>query len=144
MLQYLELSQLQVSDFISYGGAALADTTASPGGGIGHYLRQFGPLGAESAAIYPERMRTNRGSTYVGPEHLFGTPAMDYLISPSSDCRNAGGETKPSDGTPGCWKARRDPVPGPPPGRLPARRGGGLLEADRLSVRLRRGARRRR
>ena len=25
-------------------------------------------------------------------------------MSPSSDCRNAGGETKPSDGTPGCWK----------------------------------------
>ena len=43
MLQYLEMSQLQVSDFISYGAAALADTTASPGGGIGHYLRQFGP-----------------------------------------------------------------------------------------------------
>jgi phospholipid/cholesterol/gamma-HCH transport system substrate-binding protein len=104
MLQYLELSQLQVSDFISYGGAALADTTASPGGGIGHYLRQFGPTGAEGAAIYPERMRTNRGQTYVGPQHLFGPPAMDYLISPSSDCRNAGGETKPSDGTPGCWK----------------------------------------
>jgi hypothetical protein len=101
----MEMSQLQVSDFISYGGAALADTTVSPGGGVGHYLRQFGPLGAESAAIYPQRMRTNRGSTYVGPEQLFGSEAMDFLISPSSDCRNAGGETKPSDGTPGCYKA---------------------------------------
>jgi phospholipid/cholesterol/gamma-HCH transport system substrate-binding protein len=105
MLQYLEMSQLQVSDFISYGAAALADTTASPGGGVGHYLRQFGPTGAESAAIYPERLRTNRGQTYVGPEHLFGPEAMTYLMSPSSDCKNAGGETKPSDGTPGCWKA---------------------------------------
>jgi virulence factor Mce-like protein len=105
MLQYLELSQLQVSDFISYGGAALADTTASPGGGVGHYLRQFGPLGAESAAIYPQRLRTNRGQTYVGPEHLFGEPAMRFLLSPSTDCRNAGGETEPSDGTLGCWKA---------------------------------------
>ena len=105
MLQYLELSQLQVSDFISYGAAALADTTESPGGGVGHYLRQFGPLGAESAAIYPERLKSNRGQTYVGPEHLFGPEAMTYLMSPSSDCSNAGGETKPSDGTPGCWKA---------------------------------------
>jgi phospholipid/cholesterol/gamma-HCH transport system substrate-binding protein len=105
ILQYLEMSQLQVSDFISYGAAALADTTASPDGGNGHYLRQFGPLGAESAAIYPERASTNRGSTYVGPEQLFGPEAMDFLISPSSDCRNAGGETKPSDGTPGCYKA---------------------------------------
>jgi len=106
MLQYLELSQLQVSDFISYGAAALADTTASPGGGTGHYLRQFGPLGAESAAIYPERLRANRGETYVGPKHLFGPEAMKYLMSPSSDCKNAGGEKgAPSpDGSPGCWK----------------------------------------
>ena len=50
-------------------------------------------------------MSTNRGSTYVGPEHLFGPEANRFLISPSSDCRNAGGETDPSDGTPGCWKA---------------------------------------
>ena len=105
ILQYLEMSQMQVSDFISYGAAALADTTASPGGGVGHYLRQFGPTGAESAAIYPRRLPANRGQTYVGPEHLFGPEAMTYLMSPSSDCRNAGGETRPSDGTPGCWKA---------------------------------------
>jgi virulence factor Mce-like protein len=104
ILEYFELSQHQVSDFISYGAAALSDTTASPGGGVGHYLRQFGPLGAESAAIYPERIRTNRGETYVGPEHLFGEPAMKFLMQPSSDCRNTGGETAPSDGTPGCWK----------------------------------------
>jgi virulence factor Mce-like protein len=104
ILQYFELSQHQVSDFISYGAAALSDTTASPGGGVGHYLRQFGPLGAEGAAIYPERINTNRGETYVGPEHLFGEPAMKFLMQPSSDCRNTGGETAPSDGTPGCWK----------------------------------------
>jgi phospholipid/cholesterol/gamma-HCH transport system substrate-binding protein len=105
ILQYLEVSQLQVSDFISYGGAALADTTASPGGGVGHYLRQFGPTGPESAAIYPQRLRSNRGQTYVPPRGLFGPEAMTYLMSASTDCRNAGGETRPSDGTPGCWKA---------------------------------------
>jgi virulence factor Mce-like protein len=104
MLQYLEMSQSQVSDFISYGGAALADTTASPGGGVGHYLRQFGPLGAESAAIYPERVPTNRGQTYVGPRDLFGPEAMTYLDSPSTDCSNTGGEHPPSQGNPGCYK----------------------------------------
>jgi phospholipid/cholesterol/gamma-HCH transport system substrate-binding protein len=104
MLQYLELSQHQVSDFFSQGGAALADTTASPGGGIGHYLRQFGPLGAESAAIYRERLPTNRGETYVGPQHLFGPPARKYLIQPSTDCSNTGGDHPPSPGDPGCWK----------------------------------------
>src|SRR3954464_9585949 len=104
MLQYLEMSQSQVSDFISYGGAALADTTASPGGGVGHYLRQFGPLGAESAAIYPERTPTNRGQTYVGPKQLFGPEAMTYLDSPSTDCSNTGGQHPPSQGNPGCWQ----------------------------------------
>jgi phospholipid/cholesterol/gamma-HCH transport system substrate-binding protein len=105
MLQYLEMSQNQVSDFISYGAAAVSDTTASPGGGMGHYLRQFGPLGAESAAIYKERLPTNRGETYVGPQHLFGPPANKYLIAPSTDCSNTGGEHAPSQGNPGCWKA---------------------------------------
>jgi phospholipid/cholesterol/gamma-HCH transport system substrate-binding protein len=105
MLQYLEMSQSQVADFISYGAAALADTTTSPGGGVGHYLRQFGPLGAESAAIYKERLPTNRGETYVGPRHLWGPAAMKYLMQPSTDCSNTGGEHAPQQGNPGCWKA---------------------------------------
>jgi phospholipid/cholesterol/gamma-HCH transport system substrate-binding protein len=105
MLQYLETSQAQVSDFISYGAAALSDTTTSPGGGVGHYLRQFGPLGAESAAIYKERLPTNRGETYVGPQHLFGPEAMTYLDAPSTDCSNTGGSHPPQQGNPGCWKA---------------------------------------
>ena len=103
MLQFLELSQMQVSDFISYGAAALADTTESPGGGVGHYLRQFGPTGSESAAIYRKRLKTNRGSTYVGPRQLFGEQLETYLMASSSDCDNAGGTTRPSEGTPGCW-----------------------------------------
>jgi phospholipid/cholesterol/gamma-HCH transport system substrate-binding protein len=105
MLQFLEQSQSQVADFVSYGGAALADTTASPGGGVGHYLRQFGPLGAESAAIYKERLPSNRGETYVGPKHLFGPQAMKFLDAPSTDCANTGGEHPPQQGNPGCWKA---------------------------------------
>jgi phospholipid/cholesterol/gamma-HCH transport system substrate-binding protein len=104
MLQYLEASQSQVADFISYGGAAVADTTTSAGGGTGHYLRQFGPLGAESSAIYKERLPTNRGETYVGPEHLFGPEAMKFLDAPSTDCANTGGEHPPQQGNPGCWK----------------------------------------
>jgi phospholipid/cholesterol/gamma-HCH transport system substrate-binding protein len=104
MLQYLEVSQSQVADFISYGAAALADTTNSPGGGVGHYLRQFGPLGAESSAIWPERAPTNRGQTYVGPKHLYGPEAMTYLDSPSTDCSNTGGQHPPQQGNPGCWK----------------------------------------
>jgi phospholipid/cholesterol/gamma-HCH transport system substrate-binding protein len=106
MLQYLEASQSQVADFISYGAAALSDTTASPGGGVGHYLRQFGPLGAESAAIYKERLPSNRGETYVNPVHLFGPDAMKFLDAPSSDCSNTGGEHPPQQGNPGCYKGK--------------------------------------
>jgi virulence factor Mce-like protein len=119
MLQYLELSQLQVSDFISYGAAALADTTASPGGGVGHYLRQFGPTGAESAAIYRKRLKTNRGSTYVDPMGLFGPEAMAHLMSGSTDCDNAGGQTPASDGTPGCWKQHNEQFQGRLQGDFP-------------------------
>ena len=42
--------------------------------------------------------------TLIRERHLFGPEAMRFLMSPSSDCRNAGGETEASDGTPGCWK----------------------------------------
>ena len=104
MFQYLELSQSQVADFLSYGGAALADTTASPGGGVGHYLRQFGPLGPEAAAIYKERLPSNRGETYVLPRDLFGPKAMTFLDAPSTDCSNTGGEHAPTQGNPGCYK----------------------------------------
>jgi phospholipid/cholesterol/gamma-HCH transport system substrate-binding protein len=105
ILQYLEASQFQVSDFITNGAAALADTEPSTSGGVGHYLRQFGPLGAESAAIYKERLPSNRGETYVGPQHLFGPEVMQYLDAPSTDCANTGGAHPPSQGNPGCWKA---------------------------------------
>jgi phospholipid/cholesterol/gamma-HCH transport system substrate-binding protein len=106
MLQFLETSQAQVADFVSYGGAALADTTPSAGGGVGHYLRQFGPLGAESAAIYKQRLPTNRGETYVGPGHLFGPEVTTFLDAPSTDCANTGGEHPPSQGNPGCYKTK--------------------------------------
>src|SRR5215217_9441313 len=68
ILQYLESTQGQVSDFITNGAAALADTTASPAGGTGHYLRQLGPVGSESLAMYRNRLSTNRGNTYLPPE----------------------------------------------------------------------------
>jgi phospholipid/cholesterol/gamma-HCH transport system substrate-binding protein len=129
MLQYLEFSQLQVSDFISYGAAALADTTASPGGGVGHYLRQFGPTGPESAAVYRKRLKTNRGSTYVGAGQLVGPELETYLMTASSDCENAGGRgeagderseaVRPSEGTPGCWTAPRQRFGGRLQGAFP-------------------------
>jgi phospholipid/cholesterol/gamma-HCH transport system substrate-binding protein len=101
ILQYLELSQFQVSDFITNGAAALADTEPSPSGGVGHYLRQFGPLGAESLAIYKNRLKTNRGNSYPPPLALFGD-LQGKGIFPNYDCKPSGGEVAPSEGNPGC------------------------------------------
>jgi phospholipid/cholesterol/gamma-HCH transport system substrate-binding protein len=119
MLQFLELSQHQVSDFISYGAAALSDTTASPSGGVGHYLRQFGPVGAESAAIYPQRLETNRGNSYLGPMSLYGPKGGDYMIAPSSDCANAGGERRTEGDELGCHEAAPLQFGGRIQGRFP-------------------------
>jgi phospholipid/cholesterol/gamma-HCH transport system substrate-binding protein len=119
VLQFLEMSQLQVSDFISYGAAALADTTASPGGGVGHYLRQFGPVGAESAAIYRERLKSNRGNSYFGPGQLFEPKGGEFLLPPSTDCDNAGGEQHPHGIDPGCHEAEPMHFGGRVQGRFP-------------------------
>jgi virulence factor Mce-like protein len=104
ILQYLEVSQYQVTDFLTYGAAALSDTTASPGGGVGHYLRQFGPVGPESAAIYRERLKTNRGNAYIPPVALFGETKGQ--ITPSFDCNNTGGDHPPTSDEPGCDTAK--------------------------------------
>jgi phospholipid/cholesterol/gamma-HCH transport system substrate-binding protein len=118
ILQYLELSQSQVSDFITNGATALADTTASPGGGTGHYLRQLGPTGAESLAIYRERPSTNRGNTYLPPEALFGDHQGKFIF-PNFDCKPSGGEVSPSEGNPGCRVQKRVPFGGRLQGAFP-------------------------
>jgi phospholipid/cholesterol/gamma-HCH transport system substrate-binding protein len=109
IFEYFEASQWQVADFINFGAAALSATTESPGGGVGHYLRQFGPLGAESAAMYQERLSSNRGNSYFQPSSLAAT-AVDrgrsyakYKITPLFDCRNSGVKAAPNaEREPGC------------------------------------------
>jgi virulence factor Mce-like protein len=105
MLQFLEAHQMQVTDFISIGGAAVADTTASPSGGTGHYLRQFGPTGTESAAFFRERINTNRGNSYVPPMGLFRPESGRFMITPQWDCKPSGGEKEPTEREPGCYVA---------------------------------------
>jgi hypothetical protein len=111
ILQYLEASQFEVSDFIAQGGAAVADTTATRNG-VGHYLRQIGPMGLEAAAIFGERLPTNRGNSYLGPMGLYPKPpTSDFLIFPNFDCVPTGGKEIPSDRdsggrTIGCYVAR--------------------------------------
>ena len=68
ILRWLEFYQPQVADFITNGAGALEDTVATlTDQEVGHYLRQGGPVGAESAAIWPHRLPSNRGNAYLPP-----------------------------------------------------------------------------
>jgi phospholipid/cholesterol/gamma-HCH transport system substrate-binding protein len=109
ILGWLELHQHTVSDFITDGGAALADTTATTTpGALGHYLRQFGPVGAESAAIWPERIPSNRGNAYLPPLSIAWKDSFQKGMLPSFDCNNSNGEQPTKTGLGGaaaCWVA---------------------------------------
>jgi phospholipid/cholesterol/gamma-HCH transport system substrate-binding protein len=109
ILTWLSLHQQLISDFFSIGGGALAAKTTSYSGGVGHYLPQFGMVGAQSLAIYPSRLSTNRGNTYPPPLWLQGQQLAIHGIAPSWDCNNtgAGGDGSiPAGGTNfPCWVA---------------------------------------
>ena len=106
IVQYLENSQYQVSDFLHNGAAAIADVTTSPGGGIGHYLRQIGVFGSESLAIYPERQSSNRGNTYLKAGELNPSPTLaKHQMFANWDCKPSGGTVEGNDDANilGCW-----------------------------------------
>jgi virulence factor Mce-like protein len=115
VLEFLEASQWQVADFLTYGAAALSARTDSPGGGTGHYLRQFGPVGAESVGIWKERAPNNRGNSYFIPGALAATNVdkgrtyNKYKITGQFDCQQSGEKPAPSDGSPGCWVQGHNP-----------------------------------
>jgi phospholipid/cholesterol/gamma-HCH transport system substrate-binding protein len=105
ILQWLELNQREVSNFFSAGITGVSDETAS-NSGLGHYLKQFGPSGPETLAMYPSRLPTNRGNAYVGPAQLDSRVLNLNGITPNWDCKPSGGEKQPvPDGpqaAPGC------------------------------------------
>ena len=121
VLQWLEYNQKLVADFIGNGAAALVDTVPvrRPDIEVGHYLRQFGPVGPETVAIYPNRPTSNRGNAYLPPTGYSGPERARQMIVPSFDCKNTksgGSETtqfpdKSAD--PSCWVA---PPAAYPPG----------------------------
>jgi virulence factor Mce-like protein len=123
ILIWLSEHQQLVSDFISQGETALAATTVSPSGGIGHYLRQFSPNGAETLSFAPNRDPNNRGDTYPTPLWLADPKDAANDNFGSWDCRNTGapgdgsvpasGPPQPLPGsTEACWV--QPPQPGAP------------------------------
>src|SRR3954449_13067798 len=91
ILDWLQYNQHGLSDFFANGGGALSDTAPMTAeerasGEIGHYLRQYGPAGAETVAIYTQRPKTERGNSYLGGTQIQGEKHAKYNIFPSSDC----------------------------------------------------------
>jgi virulence factor Mce-like protein len=108
VLQWLEYHQLTTADFLSNGAAALADTTATvTDQEMGHYLRQFGPIGAETMGMYATRPAASRGNAYLTPNALAGSQRARNMMFPNNDCNNAGGERMTSvpdtSDTPSCF-----------------------------------------
>jgi virulence factor Mce-like protein len=111
ILQYLEVYQMQTSQFLSNAGSATVAQIPTTDGTLGHYLRQWGPVGDESVGVYRNRTANNRGNAYLGPNELAGQIATKNLIVPSFDCNNTGapgnGEKPPTNSgqpnsSPGC------------------------------------------
>jgi phospholipid/cholesterol/gamma-HCH transport system substrate-binding protein len=105
IFKYFEEHQHQTADFFTAGAWALAETTTTEGG-MGHYLRQLGPTGAESLGIYQSRLSSNRGNSYPNPHFFVGPKGAEFMIQPNWDCKPSGGEKPPTDGpqgSPGCW-----------------------------------------
>jgi virulence factor Mce-like protein len=126
ILTWLSLHQQLISDFISVGASGLAaKTTSFGGGGVGHYLRQYSPVGAETISIYSNRDSNNRGNTYPGPLWLANPDNLKNGNFPSWDCKNTGAagngsesaNTTPLVGHEACWVAPT--LPGAKPGQIP-------------------------
>jgi phospholipid/cholesterol/gamma-HCH transport system substrate-binding protein len=107
ILRWIEYNQPITSNFISAGITGVADTTTATGGGVGHYLRQFGPTGPDTVALSPTRQKFTRGNSYPYGANLAIPEMGKFLIIPNHDCDNAGGEVEPkddpADGHAGCF-----------------------------------------
>ncbi|HEX8206444.1 MAG TPA: MlaD family protein [Solirubrobacteraceae bacterium] len=107
ILAWLGEHQHTVSDiFANLGAATQAKTASRDPQATGHYLRQFGPTGAETASIHPNRLEGNRGNTYINPLSLTGPEIGKRGIIAAFDCKNtaAGEGDKPSNAdSPACF-----------------------------------------
>jgi hypothetical protein len=110
IFEWLELNQHLVADFLGNGAAGTKDTVPAEGIGpneTGHYLRQIGPTGIESAGVHRRRVSSNRGNAYL-PPIIPGPDQVSEKIIPNWDC------LPPNAFAPG---SADDPVerdPGPP------------------------------
>ena len=105
ILEFVELYQATVTDFLNIGPSALAAKRAvRPGSkSQGHVLPQLVVLGDQSEP-QSERDDENRGNSYLAPDALdgdgFRTP---FQILPNWDCDHIGGPRPAGEEEPGCF-----------------------------------------
>jgi phospholipid/cholesterol/gamma-HCH transport system substrate-binding protein len=87
--------------FANLGVATAAKTPSGDPRATGHYLRQFGPTGAETVAVHSRRLSSNRGNAYLNPLSVVGREVAESFILPNWDCKPSGGEKKADTGTGG-------------------------------------------
>ena len=114
IINWLSLHQQLIADFISNGAGGISATTTSfAGNGIGHYLRQFSPVGPETLSFWTNRDPNNRGNTYPPSLWLADPRDLTHGMFPAWDCKNTGaggsGAVSPTSTRPGCWVAPKLP-----------------------------------
>ena len=113
LLQFLELNQHYVSDFLNLGTTAVGYPAARPEGAAGaetkgHALGQLAVTGELSATRLDRRSERNRGNAYLGPEGIAGRAAAlskdGFFTLANWDCDNVpGGERRASETMQGCF-----------------------------------------
>lgn len=100
LIDWIGQQQHTLTDMFANLGAATAakGIPSTDPQATGHYLRQYGPAGAETVAVHPNRLGSNRGNAYLNPLELVNPLITSKGIIPSYDCVNAGG---PKDATEG-------------------------------------------
>jgi len=150
LLEYLEVQQPTVSDFVTKGGVAISPTAPegsdAPGGTgqftNGHALPQLVMVGDQSLPTL-QRSRTNRGNAYHPPGWLRYDDYIDEhpFILPNFDCAHLGGPRPRTERDAACGvmdpyafqgEQERFPTiqPNPPGGRSLQRRPGEVREGD--------------
>ncbi|MFI5122858.1 MAG: MlaD family protein [Vicinamibacteria bacterium] len=90
VIRYLEFQKSSITDFLVGPAAALSGSYEPVAGDPAprRGLRQLGYTSAETLAIYPTRLATNRGNGYLEPGVLNGFSSAKNGIFPNFDCKN--------------------------------------------------------
>jgi phospholipid/cholesterol/gamma-HCH transport system substrate-binding protein len=90
IIRYLEFQKETVADFLAGPAGGLSGVIDGLPGDPAprHVLRVMTYLGQEALAIWPNRLATNRGNAYKGPDTLNDAASSEGGIFPQFDCKN--------------------------------------------------------